>query len=262
MAGFTIALAKTDAHFNFRLLVLVVLCMVFARSAAMAFNRFIDRRFDAKNPRTAMREIPAGTISPAAALAMVIASSLAFITCTAFINELCLYLSPVALTVILGYSYTKRFTALCHIVLGLGLGLAPIGSYIAVTGEFAVLPVLLSILVFFWVSGFDIIYALQDDDFDRSQGLNSIPVLLGRSKALSLSRFFHVIVSSLVVLIFLYGQFGIWYLIGAVLFVGLLIYQHYLVKPNDLSRVNLAFATTNGVGSVVFCSFLIVDVLF
>ena len=233
--------------------------MVFARSSAMAFNRYIDRAFDAKNPRTAIREIPAGTISPQSALAMVIVSSLAFIICTAFINTLCLYLSPVALTVILGYSYTKRFTPLCHLVLGLGLSLAPIGAYIAVTNEFALLPILFSAMVFFWVGGFDIIYALQDEDFDRGQGLKSIPVYLGTKNALLLSRFLHLAVAVLVVIASVY--FGLWYKAGAILFIALLAYQHRLVKPNDLSKVNLAFATTNGIASVVFCSFVIIDCL-
>ena len=184
MVGFVLGMASGKGVFNGQVFILVVFCMVFARSAAMAFNRFIDRRFDARNPRTATREIPAGTISPQAALSLVIICSLAFILCTYFINNLCFYLSPVALLVVLGYSYTKRFTPLCHLVLGAGLALAPVGAYIAVTREFDVLPVLFGFLVFFWVSGFDIIYALQDDEFDRSQHLKSIPVYLGRRNAL------------------------------------------------------------------------------
>lgn len=261
MAGFTLGITNEKGHFTWQVFLLVVLCMVFARSAAMAFNRYIDRAFDARNPRTATREIPAGTISPAAALATVILTSLAFVVCTWFINRMCFYLSPVALVVILGYSYTKRFTPLCHLVLGLGLSLAPIGAYIAVTNEFALLPILFSAMVFFWVSGFDIIYALQDEDFDRSQHLNSIPVFLGTKKALLLSRVLHVLVGALVLYAFVYGQFGLWYFAGAVLFIALLTYQHFLVKPHDLSKVNLAFATTNGIASVVFCSFVIIDVL-
>jgi 4-hydroxybenzoate polyprenyltransferase len=157
---------------------LVVLCMVFARSAAMAFNRFLDRRFDALNPRTAIREIPKGIISPRNALFFTILSCILFVATTFFINPICFFLSPVALAVVLGYSYTKRFTPLCHIILGLGLSLAPIGAYLAVTGMFAVLPVLFSFAVLFWVSGFDIIYALKDVDFDRSQKLYSIPALI------------------------------------------------------------------------------------
>lgn len=168
---------------NFNLVIrfiLVILCMVFARSAAMAFNRYLDRQFDAKNPRTAIREIPAGVITPKNALMFTIISCVLFIICTWFINPICFYLSPVALFVILFYSYTKRFTALCHLVLGVGLSLAPIGAYLAVTGAFALLPVLFSFTVLFWVSGFDIIYALQDEEFDRSNELHSIPAAVGK----------------------------------------------------------------------------------
>ena len=157
---------------------LVLVCMVTARSAAMAFNRYLDRNFDAKNPRTAIREIPRGIISANSALRFVILSSVLFVIAAFCINRICFYLSPVALFVILFYSFTKRFTPLCHIVLGIGLSLAPIGAYLAVTGVFAVLPVLFSFAVVFWVSGFDVIYALQDVDFDQSQQLYSIPSTL------------------------------------------------------------------------------------
>jgi 4-hydroxybenzoate polyprenyltransferase len=235
---------------------------VFARSAAMAFNRYIDRRFDAKNPRTASREIPAGLISPGAALALVFVSSLAFIYCAYRINTLCFYLSPVALLVVLGYSYTKRFTPLCHLVLGAGLALAPIGAYLALTEQFDAAPLLLSFAVFFWVSGFDIIYALQDDAFDKSQSLKSIPVVLGRNKALLLSRYLHAVCAAVLLSLFFVGNFGLLYVIGFCAFVFLLIYQQLLVKPNDLSKVNLAFGTTNGIGSVVFCVFVCSDIFF
>jgi 4-hydroxybenzoate polyprenyltransferase len=160
---------------------LVLGCMVFARSAAMAFNRYLDRKFDAKNPRTAVREIPSGIVTPKNALIFTIASCLLFIACCFFINKLCFYLSPVALAVVLGYSYTKRFTPLCHLILGLGLSLAPIGAYLAVTGSFSLLPILFSLAVLFWVSGFDIIYALQDEEFDRSQQLYSIHAWFGKA---------------------------------------------------------------------------------
>ncbi len=166
--------------------------MITARSAAMAFNRYLDRNFDAKNPRTAIREIPKGIISPNSALRFVILNCLLFITATFFINRICFYLSPVALFVILFYSYTKRFTSLCHVVLGIGLSLAPIGAYLAVTGKFDLLPLLFSFAVIFWVSGFDIIYALQDIDFDQSQNLYSIPAALGKIKALRVSELLHI----------------------------------------------------------------------
>lgn len=258
--GFSLAVQSGKASFSGEKFLLVVLCMVFARSAAMAFNRFIDRQFDAKNPRTAIREIPAGTISPAAALSLVIICCLAFVVCSWLINPLCFYLSPVALLVILGYSYTKRFTPLCHLVLGLGLSLAPIGAYIALTEEFDFLPILLGAIVFLWVSGFDIIYALQDDEFDKGQNLKSIPVYLGRKNALRLSEVFHALAALLVVAGYFSGLFGWMYLLGAAGFIGLLIYQHTLVKPNDLSRVTLAFGTTNGVASVLFCLFVCADI--
>ena len=156
--------------------------MVFARSAAMAFNRYLDSSFDAKNPRTAIREIPAGIISKQSALGFVILNCLLFIASSYFINPICFYLSPVALLVVLFYSYTKRFTALCHLVLGIGLSLAPIGAYLAVTGKFDLLPLLFSFTVLFWVSGFDIIYALQDEQFDKENQLYSMPAALGKKR--------------------------------------------------------------------------------
>jgi len=240
-------------------LALVVGCMVFARSAAMSFNRWLDARWDALNPRTAIREIPAGIISKNSALRFVLFNCLAFIVCTWFINPLCFALSFVALAVVLGYSYTKRFTPLCHLILGVGLSLAPIGAYLAVVGHFALLPILFSFTVIFWVSGFDIIYALQDEDFDRSHKLYSMPSWLGKAKALRVSEFLHLLSTVCVAMAGLYGGFGWWYWMGVAIFVGMLIYQHALVKPNDLSRVNLAFMTANGIASVVFASFVIAD---
>ena len=239
--------------------ILVILCMVFARSAAMAFNRYLDRQYDAKNPRTAIREIPAGVISANNALLFTLLSSLFFIGCTFFINRLCFYLSPVALLVVLGYSYTKRFTPLCHLILGLGLSLAPIGAYLSVTGQFAMLPILFSMAVIFWVSGFDIIYALQDEEFDKSQKLYSIPAWLGKVKALRMSEFLHLLSAAAVMIAGYYGNFSWLYWIGAAVFVIMLGYQHSVVKPNDLRKVNLAFMTANGIASVVFAIFVIAD---
>jgi 4-hydroxybenzoate polyprenyltransferase len=264
MIGFFLAIETKDSFWGNEMLVkflLVILCMVFARSAAMAFNRYLDRQFDAKNPRTAIREIPAGIISSNSALLFTILMSVLFVVSTFFINRLCFFLSPVALAVILGYSYTKRFTPLCHLVLGLGLSLAPIGAYLAVTGEFALLPILFSFAVLFWVSGFDIIYALQDEEFDKAHQLYSIPSMLGKPKALRVSEILHVLSAACIIGAGLYGQFGLWYWIGAVVFSGMLIYQHSVVKPTDLSRVNLAFMTANGIASVVFAVFVIFDLL-
>ena len=240
-------------------LFLVVLCMVFARSAAMAFNRYLDRSFDAKNPRTAIREIPTGIIKANSVLLFTIVNCLLFIACTFFINRLCFLLSPVALLVVLGYSYTKRFTPLCHLVLGLGLSLAPIGAYLAVTGKFSLLPILFSLSVIFWVSGFDIIYALQDEEFDKSQKLYSIPSWLGKAKALRVSELLHLLSAACVIVAGFYGSFGWLYWIGVAVFSGMLIYQHSIVKPTDLRKVNLAFMTANGIASVVFAIFVIAD---
>jgi 4-hydroxybenzoate polyprenyltransferase len=263
----TIGLAKdnlgigTTQQLALRFL-LVVLCMIFARSAAMAFNRYLDRSFDAQNPRTAIREIPAGILKANSVLLFTIANCLLFIACTFFINRLCFFLSPVALGVVLGYSYTKRFTPLCHLILGLGLSLAPIGAYLAVTGEFALLPILFSLAVIFWVAGFDIIYALQDEEFDKSQQLYSIPSWLGKAKALRVSEVLHLISAVCVIAAGSYGRFGWLYWGGMAVFAGMLVYQHSLVKPNDLRRVNLAFMTANGIASVVFAIFVIADLFF
>lgn len=241
---------------------LVILCMVFARSAAMAFNRFLDRKFDAKNPRTAIREVPSGIITPKNAMLFTVINCILFVVCTWFINKICFFLSPVALFVILFYSYTKRFTPLCHLVLGVGLSLAPIGAYLAVTGRFALLPILFSFAVVFWVSGFDIIYALQDEAFDKENDLYSMPSVLGKSKALGISTVLHLLSAACVITAGLYGEVGILYWVGVAVFMAMLIYQHSIVKPNDLSRVNLAFMTANGIASVIFAMFVIADLFF
>jgi len=260
--GFTLAVVYEHNTFHWDLFVKMLLCMVFARSAAMAFNRYLDRRYDAANPRTAKREIPAGIISPKNALFFTIFCSIAFVVTTYFINSSCFYLSFIALFVTLFYSYTKRFTALCHIVLGIGLSLAPIGAYLAVTNHFALLPILFSLSVVTWVSGFDIIYALQDEEFDRNQKLHSIPAALGTSKALVVSIILHVLSAGFVIAAGLEGHFNIFYWIGAAVYISMLTYQHMLVKPNDLSKVNMAFANTNGIASVVFAIFTILSLLF
>ena len=257
--GYFIAVTTTHALFDIRLFVYVILCMVFARNAAMAFNRYIDRKYDEQNQRTAVREIPVGIIKPTNALVFVALNCMLFVTTTYFINSICFYLSPVALAVILGYSLTKRFTALCHLILGIGLSLAPIGAYLAVTGKFNILPLFFSFAVLFWVSGFDIIYALQDEEFDRTTNLKSIPVWLGKKGALMLSNFLHIISATFIIYAGYYAHFNIWYWVGTSLFIGLLVYQHTLVKPNDLSKVNLAFATTNGIASVVFAVFVLIN---
>lgn len=267
LVGYFLAVNLPQQSFSIRILLLVVLCMVFARNAAMAFNRWQDRDIDGKNPRTAVREIPAGLISPKSAITFVILNCVAFVVTTYFINQICFFLSPVALLVILGYSYTKRFTALCHLVLGMGLALAPIGAYLAVTGAFSLIPVLLGCVVLCWVAGFDIIYALQDVDFDASLGLRSTPVAVGKQTALRLSTALHILTALLVgfvayLLSQSYAGIGVIHYVGAAAFAALLWYQHTLVKADDLSKVNLAFFTTNGVASVIYGSLLIVDLYF
>ena len=227
----------------------------------------MDRDIDEKNPRTASREIPAGVISPQRALLYVVLNSVLFMAATWLINPLCFLLSPVALAVVLGYSYTKRFTYLCHFVLGLGLALAPIGAYLAAGGGFDWVPILYSISVLLWVSGFDIIYALQDETFDKSLQLHSIPVKLGRKNALLLSSSLHIVSAMAILtagylLAQKYPQFSWIQWIAAGVYIAMLYYQHTLVKPNDLSRVNRAFFTSNGIASVVFGALMILDIYF
>ncbi|MBK8053345.1 MAG: UbiA family prenyltransferase [Saprospiraceae bacterium] len=265
LVGFVSGSVIQGGGFDLKILLLVILCMVFARSAAMAFNRWLDKDIDSKNPRTIIREIPSGIIMADAALIFVMANCILFIVCTWFINPLCFWLSPVALLIVLGYSFTKRFTALCHLVLGLGLSLAPVGAYLAVTGSFALPPVLIGLSVLFWVAGFDIIYALQDESFDKENQLYSIPVKLGRVNSMHLSKILHFISAALLtVSMALYFQplsLSVIVMIGMGIFFSMLVYQHSIISPRDLSRVNQAFFTTNGIASVVFGSMYILDVL-
>ena len=259
--GYFLASSQTGQKFSWYLLLLVVLCMVFARNSAMAFNRFADRHFDSLNPRTALREIPLGIIKPGSAMIFTMINSTLFIATTGFINTITFRLSPVALIIILGYSFTKRFTVFCHFVLGLGLSLAPIGAYLAVTGKFNWLPLMFSGIVLFWVTGFDIVYALQDDDFDKSYSLKSLPALLGRKRAILLSTLLHTFSAILVIFAGIAIKSGEYYWIGAIIFILLLIYQHLLIKPDKLNRINLAFATLNGIASVIFATFVLIDLI-
>ncbi len=259
LIGFFLAIHDHPGDFTPGKLLLVLLCVVFARNAAMGFNRWADREFDGRNPRTAQREIPAKIISPVAALVFIIINALLFMAASWLLNPLCFALSPVALVVVLGYSLTKRFTAMSHFVLGAGLALAPIGAYLAITAKFDLLPLIYSFVVIFWVAGFDILYSLQDIEFDRSQKLHSLPALTGRKTALLLSALFHLAAIALVVAGGFDGRFGILYWIGAAIFSGLLCYEHVIVKPGDISRVNLAFATMNGTASLIFACFVIAD---
>lgn len=255
LVGYTLGVLV--AGFDPWTLVAVLACMVFARNAAMGFNRVIDRRFDIRNPRTAGREIPAGKISVRAGKWFVILNSAAFIAVAATFNRLTLALSPVVLIVVLGYSYTKRFTALCHLVLGLGLAIAPSAAYIAVTGTLTITPVCISVLVLTWVSGFDIIYALQDAGFDREERLHSVPAALGVRGALWVSVLLHVVTVAMVIVVGSLLGNGWLYWTGAAVFLGLLVYQHLIVRPGDLSRIGAMFGLTNGLASIAYATFVI-----
>lgn len=260
--GFFLAIHTTNYQFEWKLFLLVLLCMVTARNAAMAFNRYLDRDIDALNPRTAVRDIPAGRIAPKQALLFTIINCLIFMLACYFINPMCLMLSPVALFVILFYSYMKRISPLCHIVLGIGLGLAPVGAYLAVTGHFNIVPIFYGLAVLTWVSGFDIIYALQDEEFDKANGLNSIPANFGAKNALRISEVLHILSFIFVLLPIWFMPTGIFYYIGVALYGLMLIYQHRIVSPADLSRVDRAFMTANGIASVVFAVFYLADIIF
>lgn len=259
MIGFFLAVQYSGYPFNWIKLGLCVACMVFARNSAMGFNRWADRHIDGKNPRTAQREIPKGIIKGRSALLFSMANAGLFMITTGFINNLCLFLSPVALIIILGYSFTKRFTWLCHIILGVGLALAPLGAYIAMTAHFHWLPILFSGIVLTWVSGFDVIYALQDERFDKSHGYHSIPSHAGIPNALVISAILHTLTFLIVLVSGILAGFGILYWVGTTVFSGLLLYQHLIVKPGDLSRVNRAFGTTNGLASLLYAAFVIAD---
>lgn len=257
--GFFLATTSNSAHFSWLTFVLVLLCMVTARNAAMAFNRYLDRDIDALNPRTAIRDIPSGKISPKEALFFTVINCVIFVITTYFINPLCLYLAPVALFVILFYSYMKRVSPLCHLVLGLGLGLAPVGAYLAVAGHFDIVPIFFGLAVMTWVGGFDIIYALQDEEFDRANGLRSIPADFGGNRALRISEILHALSFGFVLLPVFFIPVSWPYYLGLLFYGVLLIYQHRIVSPTDLSRVDRAFMTTNGIASVVFMAFFLLD---
>ena len=244
------------------LLVQVLLAAVTARTAAMAFNRYVDRVLDAKNPRTAGREIPAGVIGPRQALGLTLISSALFVGIAFWIHPLCAWLSPLVLVVLLGYSYTKRFTWACHLVLGLALGLAPMGAWIAALGSLEGIfgiPLLLALAVLTWVGGFDIIYSCQDEGFDRGLGLHSLPERLGIAGALRVSFMLHVLTVAFLVCVGFVAQLSWFWYLGVVAGALLLIYEHRLVKPTDLSRVNAAFFTMNGILSLLLAVLLGLD---
>lgn len=240
-------------------IVLIVLCMVFARSSAMGFNRIVDRHIDAANPRTVGREIPSGEISVSAAWGFTLGSAALFVISAALLNLWALALSPVALAVVWGYSYTKRFTALCHLVLGVGLALAPTGVWVGLTGSYGAIPLILSVAVGTWVAGFDILYSCQDHEYDVGVGLRSIPVALGLRGAMVVSGLLHVAtVASLAALPWV-TPLGWPYAVGVVMISGVLAYEHAIVSPSDLSRIDKAFFDLNGYVSLLFFAFVAVD---
>jgi 4-hydroxybenzoate polyprenyltransferase len=238
----------------------ILVAMVGARSSAMAFNRLVDLEFDRRNPRTAVRALPAGQLTPAQVWLFVAAATALFVLAAAMLNPLALALSPVALAVIWGYSYTKRFTAFCHVALGLAIGIAPSAAWIAVRGSLDWPPVLLTAAVMLWVGGFDIIYACQDEEFDRQAGLHSLPSRLGAAAALRISRAMHAVTVVLLLSLPLLVPLGAVYYLGVALTAALLVYEHSLVRPDDLSRVNAAFFTVNGFVSIGLFLFTAADV--
>jgi 4-hydroxybenzoate polyprenyltransferase len=239
----------------------IIVAMVAARSAAMAFNRWADAAIDAANPRTSTRALPAGHLSSPFVATFVVVSSVVFILAASQLNRLTLLLSPVALAVLLLYSYTKRVTRWSHLVLGFALGIAPSAAWIAVRGSLDPRILLLTAAVTFWVGGFDVLYACQDYDFDRQAGLHSVPRYFGIPAALWIARAFHFIMVGLLVALLISFGMGLWAGIGVLAVIGLLIYEHSLVRSNDLSKLNAAFFTMNGVISVLFFMFVAADLL-
>lgn len=239
----------------------IVIAMVSARSAAMGFNRLADRAMDARNPRTSDRALPRGRIAPRTVAVIVGVWSALFVFSAYQLNPLCLKLSPIALLVILSYSYFKRFTWATHLVLGLALGIAPMGAWIAVSGTFDFSPLWLSAAVLTWVAGFDIIYACQDYDFDRSHGVHSIPRKLGIRSALMTARLLHGATAVALLAVHQVFELHALYLCGAALAIVMLVYEHSLVKSDDLSKIDVAFFNTNGLFSVVYFAFLLGDIL-
>ncbi len=265
MLAFTYALwsapTASERGWWIRLLVQVVLCMVFARNVAMGFNRWADRDIDARNPRTADREIPAGVVKPRAAMTFVVINALLFIVVAATINPLTAWLSPVALAVVMAYSLCKRFTSLAHLVLGLALGIAPVGAYIAVRGAFSLEACILSMVVLTWTGGFDIIYALQDADFDRQEGLHSIPARFSVRTSLGISIALHTVSVAALVWFATFLPSSVWTWAGVSIFAAILTLEHLLVTPTRTRHIGIAFGTLNGLASLTLAVLLIIGLL-
>ncbi len=249
-------LAAREVEWTWAQLGLILVCMVAARSSAMGFNRIVDRDIDAKNPRTSNREIPAGQLSVSAAWAFTLGSAALFVAASAALGRATLLLSPVALAVVWGYSLTKRYTALCHVVLGVALALAPTGVWIALTDGYGIVPALLSAAVATWVAGFDILYSCQDEAFDRENGLNSIPAALGLRGAMILSAALHLGTMAALIALPAFVSLGWPYAIGLLTIGAVLAYEHWIVRPSDLSRIDKAFFDLNGYVSLLFLAFV------
>ncbi|MHB8846157.1 MAG: UbiA-like polyprenyltransferase [Nitrospirota bacterium] len=239
----------------------IVVAMVGARSAAMGFNRWADRNIDAENPRTKTRALPLGLVTPAQVIIFIIVSSAVLVLAAYMLNPLSFYLSPLALAIVFFYSYTKRFTFLAHAFLGLAISGAPMGAWIAVTGRFELPALILGIAVLFWLLGFDILYALQDMEFDRTKGLHSIPQRFGVRKSLWISRAAHAVTMFCLFTLFQILPVGMIYLLGIFIALGLIVYEHSLVREDDLSKLNIAFFNMNGYISVTIFIFTLLDVL-
>ena len=262
LVAFLLAMQEPGARFSWLLLVQVVACMVLARNAAMGFNRWADREIDAQNPRTAGRDVPAGRISPRQALVFTLVNAALFVAVAWTINPFCGALSFVALVFLLGYSFLKRVTWLCHFGVGAALCIAPAGAYIAVTGRLPMAILWLCLMVFFWSSGFDILYSLADEEVDRAQGLHSIPQRFGRKRAMAIAMGVHLSEFALVPLFLVSaGLTDAWGIAAGVFFLAMLIYQHAIISPRDLSRLNAAFFTANGIASLAFCVLIYLSVL-
>ena len=262
LIGFFIAIQTLGYFPKWHIFALIILCMVFARNSAMAFNRYTDNKIDKANPRTAMREIPTKKVSPKNALIFTIINSVFFVTASFFINKTVFYLSPLALFIVLSYSYTKRFTFLSHFILGLALSIAPAGAFLAINSYLTIQIIWLSSAVLLWTAGFDILYSLQDEEFDRKNGLFSIPAKYGRQNSLIISNIIHLLAANFIILFSLSLNFNFLVGIGLVIFLFLLVYQHLIVKKDDISKINIAFATTNGVASLVFAVFIIASLYY
>jgi 4-hydroxybenzoate polyprenyltransferase len=255
------ALAARGHGITLGRVVAIVLAMVGARTAAMGFNRIVDRHIDARNPRTAGRELPTGKVSLASAIALTAASAILFVGAAAWLGPLCLALSPVALALVLGYSYTKRFTWLCHLFLGAAIAAGPGGAWIAVRGDIAAPALWLMLAVATWIGGFDILYALADRDFDRAAGLHSIPARFGVRGALTASALLHLVTLVALILLARSAALGPIYLVGVAVVAAILVWEHALVRPGDLSRLDMAFFNLNGYVSVAFLVTTLSDVL-